>query len=263
MEKSNVGSVFGQLEITSEPVAYTCSICQDSGVVRKGDRFQLCECAKAEDFLRRQRAAGITAHLAKMTFEDFDFSYYDDEKRAENGLTYREGMRRIVQAAKGFVADIAAGKEVSGLLFQGDVAAGKTFLAASIANALVAAGKEPLFVVVPDFLDEIRSSFGKDGFGSEHQLMDRVKNAPILILDDLGVHNYTEWSIRTIFAIINYRINHELPLVVTTNLSEEERDALLGARINSRLMEACRHYRVRAGRDIRYARRRRESMRRK
>lgn len=236
--------------------SYRCPLCRDTGLVPHGDRYRVCACARERDWHYRQKRAGITSHLAQMTFDHFDLAYYDDQKRTENGLTCRQGVERTLMAAHGFVDDVSAGKTVSGLLFQGDVAAGKTFLAAAIANALLDVGQEVLFVVVPDFLDEIRSSYSQDSEQSERALMERVKNVPVLIFDDLGAHNYTEWSIRTLFAIINYRINHDLPMVITTNLTEEERGRLLGPRIHSRLMEACRHYRVWAGQDIRYARRR-------
>lgn len=239
-----------------------CPFCNDTGLVPYGDRYRVCTCAMEKELERCKKQAGITRHLATMTFENFDYAYYDDKKRTQGGLTYREGIRRIVEAAKGFVDDVADDKAVEGLLFQGNVGAGKTYLAACIANALIEAGCKPLFIVVPDFLDEIRSTYKEKGDETEWALMERVKKAQVLILDDLGVHNYTEWAMRTLFSIINYRINRDLPMVITTNLSEEERETLLGSRIGSRLMEACRHYRVNSGRDIRQAIRLRESQKR-
>ena len=88
--------------------------------------------------------------------------------------------------------------------------------------------------------------------------MSEVKNVPVLVLDDLGAHNYTDWSLKTIFAILNYRVNFERPTIVTTNLENQDLEKLLGSRIFSRLMEACRFLRLENIRDIRREKRIRE-----
>ena len=93
--------------------------------------------------------------------------------------------------------------------------------------------------------------------------MERVKRVEILILDDFGAHNYTDWTVKTLFAVLNYRINQDLPIIVTTNLSDAERGEILGTRIQSRLIEACRSYRMDATDDIRVIRRQEEMKRTK
>ena len=242
-----------------EQPSYRCPLCRDSGVIMQGDQAVPCRCTLSRDFARRQKRAGMAPHLARMRFEGFDLSYYATTKIAGSSYSCREGARRTMQAAQSFVEAVSAGRPVNGLLFEGSVGSGKTFLAAAIANELIARRVEMLFIVVPDFLDEIRSSYGDHNDVRERELMAEVKNVPVLILDDLGAHNYTEWAVRTLYAIINYRVNHELPVVVTTNLTEKERDELLGARINSRLVEVCSHYRLKASVDIRKALRTKEN----
>jgi DNA replication protein DnaC len=113
-------------------------------------------------------------------------------------------------------------------------------------------------VVVPDFLDLIRDSFNDHSPYRESVLMQEVKTAPVLILDDLGAHNYTDWSVKTIFAILNYRLNYELPTVITTNLEREQLEELLGSRVYSRLLEMCRFFRLENANDIRWEKRIRE-----
>ena len=107
-----------------------------------------------------------------------------------------------------FVEDIANGRTVSGLLLQGYVGRGKTYLAASIANALVERDVDVRFIVVPDFLDELRATFDTSSMGSESELMNLIKTAPVLILDDLGAHNYTDWSIKTLFC--HFELSYQL-----------------------------------------------------
>ncbi|MDD2443679.1 MAG: hypothetical protein PHS52_04170, partial [Desulfotomaculaceae bacterium] len=72
---------------------------------------------------------------------------------------------------------------------------------------------------------------------------------------DLGAHNYTEWTRNRIYSIINYRLNHRLPVIVTTNIVLEDLEEYLGERTTSRLLEMCRPYRLLVDLDIRVIRR--------
>lgn len=245
IEKGNV--VKGK----EESKKYHCPICKDEGVYFKDNVAYMCRCSKRKMTDVRREKAGITPHLAKQTFQSFDASFYADEKSSDLKRTYRERAVSIRNASMKFVKDIASGNETSGLLFLGGVGSGKTFMAAACANALIEQGDEVKFIVVPDFLDEIRDSFRQSSDVNENDLMREVKNVPVLILDDLGAHNYTDWSIKTLFAIINYRVNYEKPLIVTTNLEQNQIEELLGSRVCSRLMEACKFYRLENKRDIR------------
>ena len=77
----------------------------------------------------------------------------------------------------------------------------------------------------------------------------------MLILDDLGAHQYTEWARGKLFTILNYRINHNLPTVITTNLSVEDVGEAIGDRAASRIIELCQPYMLEADVDIRLQKR--------
>lgn len=250
LEKGNI--------IKESDRSYQCPICKDQGVYFKNDMAYICRCSKKKMTDVRREKAGITPHLSKQTFESFDPSFYSDEKAADSNLSYRERAVGVFNASKGFVKAISEGDNPGGLLFLGGVGSGKTFLAAACANALIDQGDEVKFIVVPDFLDEIRESFQQSSELKEGDLMQEVKNVPILILDDLGAHNYTDWSIKTLFAILNYRVNYEKPTIVTTNLERHQIEELLGSRVHSRLVEACKFYRLENVKDIRMEKRIRE-----
>ena len=108
-----------------------------------------------------------------------------------------------------------------------------------------------LFLVVPDLLDELRASFGSKSETSEFDLLDIARTVPVLILDDLGAHNYTDWSRNRIYSILNYRMNEQLPTIITTNLHASEIETYLGVRTWSRLMQMCRVFRLSTEKDIR------------
>ena len=58
-----------------------------------------------------------------------------------------------------------------------------------------------------------------------------MRNAPVLILDDLGTQNGTPWAQEKLFQILNHRYNAQLPTVVTTNLSIDRLDERLRMRL--------------------------------
>jgi len=114
---------------------------------------------------------------------------------------------------------------------------------------LLERGHQALFLVVPDFLDEIRYSF--DGKNSESELIDTARSARVLILDDLGAHNYTAWTQNKLYTLLNYRLYNQLPTVINTNLELEELETFLGERTLSRIYQLCRIYRLVVAKDIR------------
>ena len=86
---------------------------------------------------------------------------------------------------------------------------------------------------------------------TEMELMNSAKNAGVLILDDLGAHNFSEWTRNKLFSLINYRINNDLPMVITTNLHLVELQNILGERIISRIISVCKPCLLPVKRDIR------------
>lgn len=117
------------------------------------------------------------------------------------------------------------------LLLTGTYGCGKTHLAAAIANHTIKLGKPVLFVTVPDLLDHLRSTYRPGSHITYDKLFDQVRNTPLLILDDLGAHNHSDWAQEKLFQVINHRYNTRLPMVITTN---QEMDTI-EIRIRSRL----------------------------
>ncbi|MEW5761702.1 MAG: ATP-binding protein [Bacillota bacterium] len=192
------------------------------------------------------------------TFSNFNFKYYSRHHYdTDKGRSYYETARLAFQAAQAVADRIKAGEPCDGLLITGRVGSGKTFLACCIANAVLDAGKEALFLVVPDFLDRIRATYdgGQDEL-TERDLLDTAREVQLLILDDLGAHQYTPWAQQKLYSILNHRLNYRLPTVVTTNLDLEELNTYLGERTTSRLVQMCRVCRLAVDVDIRIAARR-------
>ncbi len=231
-----------------------CPICQDIHFVFLADgsvRPCQCQAGQQRDLLRQK--ANLSPAIAEMTFDKFNIAYYPLQAIAEQSpITYHAKALQIKKAAEQFVEQVIAGKQRRGILLSGRVGCGKTFLAACMANRLLDAGIETLFLVVPDFLDEIKSTYDtNESEVSEKNVLDKARTAKVLMMDDLGAHNYSEWASNKIYSILNYRLNEGLPTVITTNLGMPEIEAYLGERTSSRIIALCDTYRLFSDKDIR------------
>jgi DNA replication protein DnaC len=155
-----------------------------------------------------------------MTFDSFDW------RRRNLPLDERQNLEKAYRLALDFAED-----PEGWLVFQGANGCGKTHLAAAIVNYRYQQGKPALFIVVPDFLDHLRSTFSPDSKVSYDQLFESVKNAPLLVLDDLGAQTTTPWAQEKLYQVINHRYNARLATVITTNCSTEELDDRIASRL--------------------------------
>lgn len=243
---TRLGAGSGDKEPSSRGVV--CQLCQDRGIVLEGEVAKPCTCMQQKKLENRFRYARMARSLMHCRFEQFNFEYYDSVASP----AHRANAHKAYAAAREFVENCEARESAGlGLLFIGPVGSGKTFLAACIANALIERDKRVLFLVVPDLLDELRATFSNKGEFSEIDLLDTAREIPILVLDDLGAHNYTEWTRNRIYSIINFRLNQQLPTVITSNLSLEDMENYLGDRTTSRLLQMSRVFRLTCDQDIR------------
>jgi DNA replication protein DnaC len=102
------------------------------------------------------------------------------------------------------------------LVLKGGYGCGKTHLAAAVANYRLSMGHTALFVSTPDLLDHLRASFSPQSTMSYDDRFEQVRNAPLLILDDLGTQSNSEWAQEKLYQIFNYRYNAQLPTIITT-----------------------------------------------
>lgn len=121
------------------------------------------------------------------------------------------------------------------LLIVGGYGTGKTHLAAAIGNKLMDNGVPVLFDTFSGHLNKLKLEFN----GGREVYLEQMKNIDMLILDDIGKEKQTEWSKSIMFDVINYRYEHLLPIVMTTNLNNEALKEYLGGAVWSRLCEMC------------------------
>ncbi len=226
-----------------------CPVCQDRGIIFDGDVARPCHCMQQKRLENRFRHARMAKNLLNCRIENFHINYYESN---DGSNIHKERATKALNAVIDLIKAAEENRNYGlGLLLTGAVGSGKTFLAAAIANALIENNKEVLFLVVPDLLDELRSTYNRSADTSELDLLDTAREVAFLVLDDLGAHNYTEWTRNRIYSIINYRLNEHLPTIITSNLSLEEMEEYLGDRTTSRILQMCRVFRLSCEEDIR------------
>ena len=125
-----------------------------------------------------------------------------------------EESKRLFSTALG-VARAFAEDPRGWLAFTGPSGSGKTHLAAAIANKCIERGLTVFFMFVPDFLDHLRGTYTPESPVSYDELFQQVRDAPILVLDDLGSHSSTPWAQEKLLQVFNHRFNALLPTVIT------------------------------------------------
>ena len=125
--------------------------------------------------------------------------------------------------------------EWDGFFIFGDVGRGKTHIAAAIAKAyLPNTFKQDgscgiVWRLTPKLLSEIKAGWktGNDDFK-------KYEECKLLILDDFGAEQTTDWSLTTLYTIIATRIDYCRKTIVTSNFTLD-RIAEIEPRIASRL----------------------------
>jgi DNA replication protein DnaC len=164
---------------------------------------------------RLERYSNLGA-LTRLTFDNLS-----PQGRSEDAENQKQ-FSHCYELAKAF-----AESPQGWLVLTGPSGCGKTHMAAAIANECLRQGVPVFFVVVADLLDHLRATFSPNSDVSYDELFERVRNAPLLVLDDFGTHSSTPWAEEKLFQILNHRFNTQLPTVVTTVSLEQLEDKLL------------------------------------
>ncbi|GAB4572191.1 MAG: hypothetical protein Kow0077_10890 [Anaerolineae bacterium] len=170
-------------------------------------------------FSQPENALTSLALYADMRFDTWD-------PRNDLPRNHYENLRRAYERARHY-----AENPQGWLILTGTYGCGKTHLAAAIANHCQLAGHTTMFVTVPDLLDHLRATFNPNSNVSYDRLFNDVRNAPLLILDDMGVENASPWAREKLFQIIDHRYRARLATVITMSRALDEVDERLASRM--------------------------------
>ncbi|KRM72883.1 primosomal protein DnaI [Lacticaseibacillus brantae DSM 23927] len=107
-----------------------------------------------------------------------------------------------------------------GLFLTGPFGVGKTYLLGAIANDLAKQGQATTLLHYPTFTVDMKNAIGQN---QVTPMLNRVKNAPILMLDDIGAESISPWIRDDVLGVIlQYRMQEELPTFFSSNKTMDE-----------------------------------------
>jgi DNA replication protein DnaC len=118
-------------------------------------------------------------------------------------------------------------------------ACGKTHLAAAIGNHLQEHNRAVIFITVPDLLDYLRETFAPTSRVGFDQRFYEMRNAPLLILDDMSMESATTWTREKLFQLLDYRYVAKLSTVITANHSILNNERIASRLYDNRVCSIC------------------------
>lgn len=212
---------------------YECEECHDTEViiyrVDGHDYARPCHCAEMKAAKRRMLKSGIDE-------EDLNKGFNDFETFGESGLEVAK------QTATNYYFDFdeIKGKRVNSILLCGASGRGKTTLGLAVANNLMKKKKTSvLYMPYREDITQLKQFVVDDEKYSDK--MHRLKNAPVLFIDDMLKGKVTESDLNILYEIINHRYLARLPMIISTEMTPDrliEFDEAVG----SRIIEMCKQY---------------------
>ena len=92
-----------------------------------------------------------------------------------------------------------------------------------------------LFISVPKFLLDLKANISEKSAYIEH-IMHNVTDVDLVIWDDIGSKNGTEFEVSHLLSIIDQRVARGLSNIYTSNMDREELHQVLGDRLYSRIV---------------------------
>lgn len=199
-----------------EPMRCTCEAAKkywaeyDAEQERKKKQEEL-DAERARKRARIERLlgkSGIKKRFQQRTFDNF--------------VTDTPERKRCYRAAKDYADNFAALYPTGeGLYIEGSNGTGKTHLAAAIALQLIGQGVPVVCKTSSDLLGDIKRSFDESS-ASEYEILRAYKDVDLLIIDDLGKEQCTDWSMSTLYSILNDRYEDMKPTIITTNYGDAD-----------------------------------------
>lgn len=199
------------------PFAERCTCEKAAAKWKAYDEAETRKKQAAEEAERRKRQmarierllgkSGIKKRFQQRTFENFIQDTPERKRCYKIAKSYAD--RFAYYAAKG-----------EGLYIEGTNGTGKTHLAAAIALQLINEGIPVICKTSSDMMADIKRGFDS-GEVTEYEVLKAYKEVDLLIIDDLGKEQCTDWSMSTLYSILNDRYEDMKPTIVTTNYNTD------------------------------------------
>jgi DNA replication protein DnaC len=194
-----------------------------------------CDCIRKEIQKRKQLWLQQYSNLGSLSRLTFDTLVPDGRPQDGN-----DTLLNFDEAYKGAL-EFAQNPE-GWLIISGPNGSGKTHLSCAIANYRLQLSEPAFYIGIADLLDHLRSTFHPDSEVEYDVLFEQIKNAPLLILDDLTTTFYSGWAKEKLEQLLNHRFNNRLSTVITTYMPVEELDDAIQGHLQD--PDLCKVYRI-------------------
>src|SRR5246127_494168 len=200
-----------------------CALCKGTGwklVPRKdgaaGQMAVACECGMEERAEKVMERARVPKRYEHCDFESYATDLADGKTWTAQ---HEQGLKQAKLLTQAFVRDYPASEK--GLLLIGPSGVGKTHLAVAALKELIRRGHNGLFCDYRELLKEIQASYKPASEFTEMGVLEPVRTAEILVLDDLGASKPSAWVLDIIGLVLNARYNERRVTILTTNYFDD------------------------------------------
>ena len=176
---------------------YNCPKCKDTGFIG----IDKCSCFKSKLIKLYYKDSDLEEAVKTNNFKNFNINLYSNHKLNDERYTPRKNIEDILEYITGEYLPNFKNSNTN-LLFYGNSGTGKTFLSWCIAKELLDKG----FLVVYKTSDDLLRALKDIKFNNDTDLENLLINCDLLIIDDLGSEQITDFSSTELFTLINKKI---------------------------------------------------------
>ncbi len=206
---------------------YQCAKCQDTGYIGT----KRCKCFKNKLVNLYYETSKLANNLATCNFNNFNIKLFSSENNGNYKNSQRKNMEKIYEFVRGsYLPNFDT--DNTNLLFYGESGNGKTFLSWCIAKELLDKGYLVIYKTSNDLIRDLREI----AFNNNYILEDLLINCDLLIIDDLGAEQVTDFSTNELFNLINKKLLNNKKMIISTNLNLPDIEKSYTTRVYSRLV---------------------------
>lgn len=206
-------------------VKYDCVKCGDTGFIEN----KMCSCMKEALTLAGIESSGFASLIKEQSFDNFSLDYY---KRNAN---HYEMMSRNLAFLRDYANNFDP-KTSPSILMMGGTGLGKTHLSSAVARGVIEKGNDVFYTGAIDLFSQFEIQRFKTYNNEPNELIERYFECDLLVIDDLGTEMINQFSISTLYNLLNDRLSRRKPTIVSTNLSQEDIQKKYTDRITSRML---------------------------
>lgn len=215
---------------------YKCNKCQDTGFIGT----EKCSCFKDKLVSLYYENSLLQDILKTKNFDYFNINLFSTHNKGTEKYSPRKNIENILEyMLSDYLPNFKSNK--TNLLFYGTPGSGKSFLSYCIAKRLLDSG----YLVIYKTSDELINDLRDVRFNHNSRLEEMLLDCDLLIIDDLGAEQKSEFSITEFFNLLNKKLLKNKKMLISTNLDLPAISQIYSERIYSRLVgdfKLCKFY---------------------